>query len=145
MSEDYGLSSVSSSKIATREVVVPYLRAVHGLEYATDEDCYADRINHRIKWFNAISEYNRDDLARLTRKVLEVSDIYVGLRCDKEFFAARHLFDHVIGVTAFERKPKLDPTFLAPLDQCDFILTNDGPEEELRPKVRELMERLNAI
>jgi hypothetical protein len=145
MAEDYGLRSISSSMIATREVVEPYLEENHGLLYETIEGCYEDRVNHRQKWFDAISEFNRDDLARLTKMVLEVSDIYVGLRCDKEFYAARHLFDWVVGVTAFKRKPDLDPTFLAPLSECDFILTNDGPEAELRPKVHELMEKLLAL
>jgi len=142
IAEDYGLTTNSSSMIASEQVVQPYLADNYGLHYVSVEACFDDRHNHREKWFEAISAFNADDPAALARQVLDVSDIYVGMRCDREFFAARHLFDFVIGVTAFERHPALDPTFLCPLGQCDFILTNDGPEEDLRPKVHELMERL---
>lgn len=140
MVENFGLSKTSSSMFAAEHVVRPWLEEKHGLTYTTLERCYEDRVNHREKWYQAICDFNEEDKARLAAAVLEVSDIYVGMRDDQEFFASRHLFDFVIGVTAFERVAFRDPTFLAPLDECDFILTNDGTEEELEDDVTVLME-----
>ena len=130
---------------AAEEVVQPYLSRVHGLNYSSLQACYDDRHNHRGLWAEAISDFNADDPTALTRGLLGVSDIYCGLRSDREFYAARHLFDHVVGVTAFERVKALDPTFLVPLSECDYIITNDGDEDELRPKVHQIMERLYSL
>jgi len=144
IAEEYGLRTISSSMFAAENVVQPYLFKVYGMDYPNLDACYADRHNHRGRWAEAIGDYNADDPTALTRGILAVSDIYVGLRSDREFYASRHLFDFVIGVTAFERVKALDPTFLCPLGECDYIITNDGPEDDLRPKVRELMERMYA-
>lgn len=137
----FGLTKVSSSMFAAERVVMPWLAKHRGLTYANVEACYEDRVNHRSDWYQAICEYNQDDLARLAREVLEVSDIYVGMRDDREFYASRHLFDYVIGVTAFDRDGRLDPTFLVPLAECDFILTNDSDEDDLESATIELMQK----
>lgn len=141
LSDLYGFRSVSSSMVAAEQVVRPWLQEKHGLSYLSLQACYEDRINHRQAWYEAICDYNRDDLARLCSEVLDVSDIYCGMRCDREFYASRHMFDYVIGVTAFNRVKALDPTFRVPLAEADFILTNDGTEGELRSAVIELAER----
>jgi hypothetical protein len=140
--EDFGLRTVSSSMFAAEEVVRPYLEREYGLTYATLEACYEDRHNNRERWAEAISDFNADDPTALTRGILAVSDIYVGLRNDREFYASRHLFDFVIGVVAFERCPALDPTFLCPLGECDYLIDNNGPEEDLRPEVHRIMARM---
>lgn len=129
--ENFGFTKTSSSMFAAEHVVQPWLEANRGLTYRNIEACYEDRANHRQDWYEAISQYNQDDPARLASEVLEVSDIYVGMRDDREFYAARGMFDYVIGVTAFDRVKALDPTFLVPLSECDFILTNDGDEDDL--------------
>ena len=142
ITEDFGLRATSSSMFAAEEVVRPYLQRVYGMSYATLDACYDDRHNHRGRWAGAIAAYNADDPTALTRGILSVSDIYVGLRSDREFYASRHLFDFVIGVIAFERCPALDPTFLCPLGECDYLIDNNGPEEDLRPEVHRIMARM---
>jgi hypothetical protein len=137
--DEYGLSFMSSSCAAAEEIR-PILKSQFGLNYTTLEQCYNDRHNHRQAWKNAISEYNAEDKTRLARHILQRADIYVGLRCDVEFYAARHLFDYVIGVTAFDRVKALDPTFTISLSECDFILTNDGDEDDLENDTIVLME-----
>lgn len=138
--EHYGFTKTSSSMFAAEHVVRPWLAANRGLTYSNLDECYEDRVNHRADWYQAISEYNADDLSRLASEVLAVSDIYTGMRDDREFYASRHLFDHVIGVTAFDRIGTLDPTFLVNLEECDFILTNDGDEDDLENDVMVMME-----
>ena len=138
--EHFGLTKCSSSMFAAEKAVRPWLEQNRGLFYETLEACYEDRVNHRQDWYQAICDYNRDDLSRLAADVLEVSDIYVGMRDDREFYASRHLFDHVIGVTAFERVKALDPTFLIDLGECDHIVENDNDLEDLENEVIVLME-----
>lgn len=140
MVELYGFRKTSSSMFAAEYVVRPWLQKNRGLSYKNLEACYEDRVNHRHDWYQAICEYNAEDPARLAREVLEVSDVYVGMRDDREFYAARHMFDHVIGVTSFDRVKALDPTFLVPLAECDFILTNDGTVNDLETDVRSIVE-----
>ena len=136
--DHYNLTFISSSWAAAR-AIMPGLEAA-GLDYSSVDAAYDDRHNHRELWKRLISEYNEDDKTRLANEILESADIYVGLRCDVEFYAIRHLFDYVIGVTAFDRVGTLDPTFTIDLDECDFILTNDGDEEDLENDVQVMME-----
>lgn len=136
--DNFGLSFMSSSWAAA-EAIRPVLARM-GLTYPNLEACYDDRHNHRETWKNAISEYNAEDKTRLATRILERADIYVGLRCDVEFYAIRHLFDYIIGVTAFDRVKALDPTFTISLSECDYILTNDGDEDDLENDTIVLME-----
>ena len=140
ISERYGLTKISSSMFAAERVVMPWLAKYRGLTYPSVEECYDDRVNHRQDWYLAISEYNQDDLARLASEVLETSDIYVGMRDDREFYASRHLFDYVVGVNAFARIPKADPTFLIDLSECDFVIENNGSRDCLEAEVVAYME-----
>lgn len=140
IAEYYSFMNTSSSMFAAEHIVMPWLEDNRGLKYQTLDACYEDRVNHRGDWYQAICEFNADDPARLVKAILEISDIYVGMRDDREFYASRGLFDYVIGVTAFDRVKALDPTFLVPLDECDFILENDGDEADLENDVQVMME-----
>ena len=139
LKETFGLRHESSSHIAMREFLREELADRFGLVYESEEDCYKDRVNHRAKWFDLISEYNRDDLARLCRLVYETNDIYVGIRCVWEFKAAKYqrLFDLSVWVDAcgrHESEPVSSNTITR--DDCDFVIINNGTEEELGRKVK---------
>lgn len=135
----FGLRHESSSHIAMREFLREELADRFGLVYESEEDCYNDRVNHRAKWFDLISEFNQNDPARLCRLIYRTNDIYVGIRSVEELKAARRegLFDLSVWVDASQRigpEPKSSNTITA--DDCDFIISNNGREEELGRKVK---------
>lgn len=133
------MTYISSSWAAAERVVWPVLRMKYN--YQTVEDCYADRRNHRSEWFDLIRNYNSPDLTRLASEIYAEYDIYVGVRNPEEFHAIRHtrLFDHSIWVDASERLPPEDPSSngLCPND-ADFMLDNNGTEEDLKSQVTSL-------
>lgn len=107
--KEYGiyLSFASSSKFAAEKVVYPTMPY-----YANWQECYADRSNHRAHWFNMIKYYNREDKARLAKKILKDNDIYVGMRNIEEYEACMEagLFNYVLWIDAFERVGLEDAT-----------------------------------
>lgn len=95
--DNHGLNFRSSSLFLAEKVVRPKLEKL-GITYASVEDCYADRDNHRIAWRDAILEHNQEDPAKLAKAILEVADCYVGMRSDYEYQVAKKLFDRIIWV-----------------------------------------------
>ena len=124
------LKFVSSSRFMV-SYVRPILRFEHGLTYESDEECYNDRHNHRVKWKLAIAHYNRNDKAWLARKLFEDHDIYVGMRSRREFLEARELADTSIWVDAQERRPTEDTTCTITPDDCDIYIDNNGDRWDL--------------
>lgn len=99
----YGMRFSSSSMFCAERVMMPYF-AAHGVPYASAEECYEDRVNHRATWFDRIQDYNRGDPSRLAREMLEAgNDMYVGMRSAMEFAEAHKLFDHIVWVDASGR------------------------------------------
>lgn len=137
----HGLTFASSSWFAAESVVRPYL-ASRGIEYGSIEDCYADRVNRRADWFDAIRAHNADDPARLARDLLEDADIYVGMRSAVEFEATRHLFDLVIWVDASGRgkPPEGRSSMSIAFDPASmYRLDNNGSLYDLALAVDEMM------
>ncbi len=124
--DEFGLTFFSSSRFAASNVCRPYLED-RGIVYRNVEECYEDRANHRDLWFDAISEYNAEDPARLTKEMLKVSDVYVGLRCNREFQAAKRLFDLVIWVDASKRLG-LESTSSFDIDRANADIVIDNNE-----------------
>ncbi len=129
-----GLPWISSSEFAGRKVVWPRMQD----RYETWEQCFEDRHNHRETWFQLISEYNRDNPARLCSEVLEHSDVYCGMRAAREFEASRHLVDLTIWVDAVWRLGYNDPTMGITADQCDLRIDNNGSLEDLKHKIQRI-------
>lgn len=100
--DNHGIDFRSSSLFLAEKVVRPALEA-QGITYDTLEECFEDRGNHRVAWRDAISEHNADDPAKLSQAILEVCNCYVGMRSNREFQVARHLFDAVVWVEATGR------------------------------------------
>jgi hypothetical protein len=121
----HGVSFVSSSLFLAETVIRPAL-VDHGLVYDSLDACYEDRVNHRCLWRDIIAEYNGDDPARLARAVLAVSDCYVGMRTDREYLAARSLFDAVMWVDATARGLPNDPSLTIPFRSDQMIMIDNN-------------------
>ena len=127
----FGLKFKGSSMAAAEIFIFDALKDIYG--YKTFEECFEDRKNHRDLWHDMITEYNKDDKARLAKEILAISDCYVGMRNDLEVtecFRLR-LFDLVIWVDASKRKP-LEPksSFKIGKEWADIIIDNNGCEFE---------------
>jgi len=93
----FGVSFVPSSYACAEKVLMPAFEE-RGTPYENVEECYADRHNHRGFWHDQIAAYNTPDKSKLCREILEQNNCYVGMRCDQEYAASKHLFDHVLWV-----------------------------------------------
>src|SRR5260370_410175 len=75
----YGFTFESSSHFVAEKAVRPWL-SERGVIYETFDEMYADRVNRRSQWFDAIAEYNAGDEGKLGRELFAVYDIYCGKR-----------------------------------------------------------------
>lgn len=147
LSENFGLSFVSSSYFVAERAVRPYLEE-RGIIYRTLEECYADRVNHRAHWYDAITDYNTPDLARLGRELFAERDIYCGLRSFDEFSAQRAegIFDFSIWVDAIHREPPEHwSSITIRREDCDFVLDNNRGLEDLKIRTRNLYSQMRTL
>lgn len=142
--EKYGLTFESSSMFCAEHVVTPWLEKM-GITYDSLDECYEDRVNHRMDWYEAIRAYNKDDESKLSTAIFASYDMYVGIRSRIEFLAARHLSDLSIWVEASERWPDIDPTCKILREDCDIIIDNNGTIEELYLRLTRLFDNLDPI
>jgi hypothetical protein len=113
-----------------------------GITYDSLEECYEDRVNHRMDWYEAIRSYNKEDESKLSRAIFAKYDMYVGIRSRIEFLEARHFSDLSIWVEASERWPDIDPTCKILKADCDIIVDNNGTIEELYGRLTRLFGQL---
>lgn len=142
---NYNLRFVSSSLFVAERAVLPAL-AAQGITYPTFDDAYADRVNHRDKWFNAIAEYNHDDPARLSRELLSEFDIYCGIRNVKEFKAAKaeKLYDFALWIDASRRVPPEDKSSQTITWQlADYVIDNNYDVRWLHKEINVAMSWAN--
>jgi len=144
--DNYGLTFKSSSMHCAENVVYPALKDQFG--YTSVEECFADRSNHRSKWFDLISEYCSEDLARVGREIFEVSDIYCGLRNKREFHAIKNngLIDFTIWVDRSDHLP-LEPRSSMSLEpwMADFVIDNNGTIEQFHHNIESLHNHLLMV
>ncbi len=138
-----GLTFESSSMFCAEHVVTPWLEKL-GITYDSLDECYEDRVNHRMEWYDAIRDFNKEDESKLSAAIFNKYDMYVGIRSRVEFLAARHLSDLSIWVEASTRVPQVDPTCKILPTDCDIIIDNNGTEEELREKMVRLLNLIVA-
>lgn len=147
LTEKFHLNFASSSYFVTEKAVRPYL-ADRGLIYPSLQECYADRVNHRAKWYDAIVEYNTPDQARLGRELFTRMDIYCGLRSFEEFRAQRRerLFDFSIWVDrSFHLPHESEKSMKIRREDCDFVLDNNRGLEDLKDNVVRLYDLLRVL
>ena len=130
-----GLSFTSSS-MAALDVIYPALQAIRRdfaqEEYSCESAAFNNRVHCRDTWKELISLYNTPDKSALCKKILAENDMYVGMRCQKEYDATRKLFSHIVWVEATDRCPDRDPTMTIAFDpRWMDVIYNNGSLEEL--------------
>jgi len=139
--EEYGYKKESSSMAALRIFLFDILKTKYNLPYGSKEEAFEDRINHRDKWFDEITLYNKDDRTRLAKDILKTNNIYVGMRSDLEVNQCKeeNTFDVIIGLINYRigDEDKSSNT-LNLFKGCDIIVCNNGTLEDLKQKVIDL-------
>ena len=141
----YGYSFESSSQFCSKLFIYDNLKEKYGDE--TEEQCYADRHNHRAEWYDAICDYNVPDAATLGREMFATYDIYCGLRNKREFFAMKNtgVFDYCIWV---DRSMYLPPEAASSMSleqwMADFTIDNNGTLSDMKFNLERLMRHLTS-
>lgn len=136
LEQKFGLGFRSSSYFACEEFIFDLLKDEHG--YASIDECFEDRVNHRELWYNLIRDYNKEDRTRLGRGIFQVAPVYCGIRDRDEFEALKkkRLFDVSVWIDASERLPDEDESSMnLNKKDADFIITNNGSEAEFLKKL----------
>jgi hypothetical protein len=138
--DNYDYSFESSSQFCSKLFIYDQLKDKYG--YSSEEQCYADRHNHRTEWYDAICDYNVPDAATLGREMFAAYDIYCGLRNKKEFHAMKNtgVFDYAIWVDRSDHLPPESKDSMS-LEQwmADFTIDNNGTLEDLKFNLDRLM------
>lgn len=127
LADCWGFKFESSSMYCAKNVIFPRLSSKYG--YKTIEQCFEDRINHRAEWKDLISEYNQEDLTKLTKAILEINNIYVGMRGLDEFQACKEqgLFDLVVWIDdSYRKAPESKDSNELTRDLADVVVWNNG-------------------
>lgn len=140
----YGISFASSSHFACQTFLLEQMLA-QGFQYETLEECFADRVNHRKYWYEAIRDYNTPDKTRLGSQLFNKHDIYCGIRDLEEFNAlkAAGLVNLSIFIDASGRLEKEDAESMKlDIEDADIVITNNGTLEQFCEKLDRLFIRL---
>ena len=136
--QEYGYTSESSSYFALTEWLWPHLQ---GDGYATMDEAYADRVNRREWWFEAIRRINTPYETTLGSALFEKHDIYNGIRAFQELAALKDakIANFVIWIDASKRLPPEPKTSItASMYQANHVLDNNGSLQDLRIKIGSL-------
>ena len=146
LKEKYRMKFNSSSWFLAKNVIFPQLKDLYN--YASVEDCYNDRHNHRKEWYDIIHAYCADDKARLGKEIFQEYDIYCGLRNELEFNAMKQaqIFDYTVWVDRSKHLPpeSTESMTLTPA-HADYIIDNNKDFEHLVNEVEHMMSRLRDI
>ena len=144
LGNEYGYSFESSSRFCSKLFIFNDLKEKYG--YVDEEQCYADRHNHRAEWYDAICDYNVPDPARLGREIFHAHDIYCGLRNKKEFHAMKNsgVFDYAIWVDRSDYLPPENKNSMS-LEQwmADYTIDNNGTLDDLKFNVKQLISNID--
>ncbi len=141
----FGLTFAASSEFACDLFLFDKLKDEFG--YVTKEQCFADRVNHRQRWFDEIVAFNSPDLGRLGELIFEKHDIYCGIRNLDELNVLREkgLGNLVIWVDATERLGSVESgSNTIGKEHADIIIENNGTLEEFEEKVFNLFALLTS-
>lgn len=129
LNKKYGLTYTSSSWMAAEKFIYDKMKDTHG--YSSVEECFNDRHtdDNRALWYQYITEYNKDDPARLAKQIVAENDIYCGLRSKRELDECyrQGVFHLTFWVDASERVEFVegsDSISIGPED-CHFTLFNN--------------------
>jgi dephospho-CoA kinase len=135
----FGFNFESSSIAASKIFLYDALKEKYG--YTSPEECFNDRVNHRSEWYDLICEFNKNDRARLAKEILKTSNVYVGMRNNKEIEEClkQGVFDYVIGI--YNPNKPLEPSNSFNIDlwqKSDIVISNAGTIEDLKNKLSKL-------
>jgi dephospho-CoA kinase len=135
----FGFNFESSSIAASKIFLYDALKDKYG--YTSPEECFNDRVNHRAEWYDLICEFNKNDRARLAKEILKTSNVYVGMRDNKEIEEClkQGVFDYVIGI--YNPNKPLEPSNSFNIDlwqKSDMVISNAGTIEDLKNKLSKL-------
>lgn len=146
VAREYGLVKPDASRIISRYLITSRLPkdwycAPDGSSLLLSEQveaAYQDRVNHRTGWYNFVSDMGAETLCL---EVMREGDIYCGERRRESFELTKGLFDASIWVDATGRGLGPEPTASCDLtaEGHDYILYNDGTEEELIDRVHAMI------
>ncbi len=131
---------------STSEAAAEYLFGLWPGRYTTVEECYKDRSNHRVEWYQEILKYNGETGIRLYSEMVGLGcTVLNGIRDRKEFSSCCEagLIDLSIWVT----REGCHETGSITLQQsdCDLVLHNDGTLEDLYAKLARLSARMGVL
>lgn len=119
------LSRLSSLRYSgsTSNVVCPLIAAELGL---TPEEAWATRHANRQFWKDWCDNYRRDDPARIIRKLLETSDMAIGIRGKEELLCAQR--EGLVSLTVWIENPRVPPDYTVEFDHtlADLVIHNDS-------------------
>jgi dephospho-CoA kinase len=137
--DNFGIKFKSSSEMAAEIFIFQELKNKYN--YKSPEECFEDRVNHRAEWHDLICDYNKEDKARLAKKIMEQADCYVGMRSRDEIEEClkQKIFDLVIWVDASKRLPlESRDSFNIDIDCADIIIDNNDTIENFKEKTTRL-------
>jgi hypothetical protein len=156
--DEHGFKFISSSMFCAGRVMMPFFdrfnpfgEHVAGFDdrlfhsYPTVEACFDDRHNFRDIWHQQIAAWNKDDRTKLSREILEVADIYVGMRSLAEYEAAKHLYDDIWWVDATGRglPPEDKNSMNIEFNSAEMrLVNNNGSLEDLHREVTKALGEL---
>jgi len=132
------LKLASSSRTAVEIFLFDILNKKYKLNYSTIEEAWQDRVNYRKIWFDEICLYNTIDRLKLVKDILNIADIYVGLRNQEEVEQAilENSFDHIIGVFNYRLPREGRSSNTADVFRySSFVIMNNGNLDDLNDKV----------
>lgn len=144
--DKYGYKFQASSVFLAERVMMPYFNSLQShIGYASVEECFEDRHNHRATWFEQIELFNYPDRTKLATELFKQNDVYVGMRSAKELQACKiaGTADLVIWVDASDRMPPEDKASCTVEPwMADYVIDNNGTLEDLAFNVQQLVEHL---
>jgi hypothetical protein len=146
LEKHFGLKWAASSMFACQTFLFEQMKDKYG--YASVQECYDDRVNHRQFWYEAIRDYNAEDRTRLGRGIFAHHSIYCGIRDREEFEALKAIkaFDLAIWVDASDRLPPEDVSSMnLNKADADIIISNNNTEEAFYKRLDALFKHLPII
>lgn len=147
LQEKYKVTFSNSSYAAAKIFIFDTLKDRNG--YKTVEECFNDRHtgNNRQLWYDLITDYNKDDPARLAKDILKENSIYCGMRSKRELDECRRqkLFDAIIWVDAYQRlgQTEDESSITVTKEDADFVVYNNDSEDEFKRSVLNIYEYLD--
>lgn len=142
---NWGYSFESSSMAAARIFLYEKLKDEFG--YESFEECYEDRHNHRVRWFNEITAFNATDKSRLAKEIMKHNDMYVGMRSWKEIEKCKEdrVFDYILWIERPGFPEETADSFDITKADAEGMILNDGTLEDLSRKIDSLVRGYHAF